>query len=81
MFEKEHGFNGFDGWGRIYYGLIKNTVDLYLKFNLNPKEKITRLNQLNPLNLRSFLTYLPYNHLSHHIFLQFLINSLNNGVF
>ncbi len=73
------------GWKRlrrIYFALIKYTVDFYLKFNLNPNEKFIRLNPLNQLNPRSFSTHtLPYHHLSHHIFLQLLINPLNNGVF
>ena len=47
------------GWKRlrrIYFALIKYTVDFYLKFNLNPNEKFIRLNPLNQLNPRSFST-------------------------
>mgnify|MGYP003542604575 CR=1 FL=1 len=48
------------GWKRlrrIYFALIKYTVDFYLKFNLNPNEKFIRLNPLNQLNPRSFSTH------------------------
>lgn len=47
-----HEWNGLT---RIYFALIKYTVDLYLKFNLNPNEKFIRLNQLNLLDPCSFL--------------------------
>ena len=52
------------------FWFVKYTSDLYLKlkFNLTVNEKLIRLNQFNLLYLRSFLTYLPYNHLSYNLF-------------